>query len=253
MRTDELRSVLHQHADMFEDHGAPARVCSVHDRVVIVRRRRHKRVAGVAALAIVAVALVVLPSQMSEKDSVPVQSPKPVKLAGYAVPNTQVLGGLTYDYRQGVQSKAGAKSLRMTLPRSDRRRALAWASNSKDLSAFVSLKVDGDEVSRSTAGGFESGQLLSEGSRHVIVVKIDKLAPGGLLGLAVYDRSNAPPTVSRRQGRRFARRSAQTACSRPGSGSRVRTRSRSRPLSRKPAGFGSVVSATEAPARRMAA
>lgn len=62
MRTDELRSVLHEHGDRVEDAGAHARVTAVHQRVTTVRRRRAAVAGGGLVAAVAAVALAVVPN-----------------------------------------------------------------------------------------------------------------------------------------------------------------------------------------------
>lgn len=61
MRTDELRTLLHERGDEVVDHGAPARVGAMHERVRAVRRRRAAVAGGGLVAAVAAVALAVVP------------------------------------------------------------------------------------------------------------------------------------------------------------------------------------------------
>ncbi len=71
MRTDELRSVLHDHGDRVQDSGAPARVTAVHQRVTTVKRRRAAVAGGGLVAAVAAVALAVVPTLGSTPEPVP--------------------------------------------------------------------------------------------------------------------------------------------------------------------------------------
>jgi hypothetical protein len=190
MKTDELRDVLDRHA-----HDVPA--ASPADRVGSVRARitraRRKRTAGaalaatgvVAAFAIVP-GVVDTPAPLPEPVGPPgrIELPAlPFRLAGYRIPASQVVDGVRYRFRQSDESPDPV--LRVELPASEQVRSLAFASDSTDLSATVSLRVDGVEVARSTAGGLESGHLVEPGP-HVVVVRMSKPDPGSRLGLAVY-------------------------------------------------------------------
>lgn len=61
MRTDELRTVLHEHGEEVRDRGASARLDAVHGRVARARRRRAAAAGGGLVAAVLAVALVVVP------------------------------------------------------------------------------------------------------------------------------------------------------------------------------------------------
>lgn len=61
MRTDELRTVLHEHGEEVHDRGPTARLDAVHGRVARARRRRAAAVGGGLVAAVLAVALVVVP------------------------------------------------------------------------------------------------------------------------------------------------------------------------------------------------
>lgn len=71
MRTDELRSVLHDHGDRVQDAGAPARVTAVHQRVTTVKRRRAAVAGGGLVAAVAAVALAVVPNLNPSPEPVP--------------------------------------------------------------------------------------------------------------------------------------------------------------------------------------
>lgn len=62
MRTDELRSVLHDHGDQVHDSGAHARVTAVHQRVTTAKRRRATAAGGGLVAAVAAIALAVVPN-----------------------------------------------------------------------------------------------------------------------------------------------------------------------------------------------
>ncbi|HEY0452740.1 hypothetical protein [Actinophytocola sp.] len=70
MNVTDLRSALHEQADTVTDHNAALRLVQVHARVRVARRRR---IAGVAALTVGALALVsavaVLPNRAAEPDN----------------------------------------------------------------------------------------------------------------------------------------------------------------------------------------
>jgi len=61
MRTDELRTLLHERGEEVVDLGAQARVGAVHERVRTVRRRRAAAAGGGLVGAVAAVALAVVP------------------------------------------------------------------------------------------------------------------------------------------------------------------------------------------------
>jgi hypothetical protein len=61
MRTDELRTLLHEHGEEVHDRGVSARLDAVHGRVARARRRRAAAAGGGLVAAVVAVALVVVP------------------------------------------------------------------------------------------------------------------------------------------------------------------------------------------------
>jgi hypothetical protein len=61
MRTEELRSVLHDHGDEVHDVAASTRIGAVHERVRTVRRRRAAMAGGGVVAAVAAIALAVVP------------------------------------------------------------------------------------------------------------------------------------------------------------------------------------------------
>lgn len=199
MRTDELRNMLHVHADEVADRGAQQRVASVHDRVDVARRRRRAGVTGVVVATVTAVALAVVPG-LDRPPVDPTDTPAPEKLAGWTVPTTLESIGYTYEYVRGVESDPGTKRLEVRLPKSDEPRLLAWASNSDDERATVSLVVDGDERGRSTAGALESFEPLEPGLAYRVVVRQSRVAADDRLGLATYELSDEPPAGYTKDG-----------------------------------------------------
>ncbi len=199
MRTDELRDMLHVHADEVSDGGAQQRVASVHDRVHVARRRRRAGVTGVVVAAVTAVALAVVPG-LDRPPAAPADTPAPEKLAGWEVPATLESIGYTYEYVRGVESDPGAKKLEVRLPESAEPRLLAWASDSDDERATVSLVVDGDERSRSAAGALGSFEPLEPGLAYRVVVRQSQVAADDRLGLATYELSDEPPAGYTKDG-----------------------------------------------------
>src|SRR5512139_1602198 len=84
MRTDELRTLLHDRGDEVRDFGAHERVGAVHHRVQVARRRRAAGAAGGLVAAVAAVALAVVPGVTGPRGSQPADGNPPPKTApGY--------------------------------------------------------------------------------------------------------------------------------------------------------------------------
>lgn len=193
MKTDELREVLDRHAREVASAASRDRVGSVRARIARARRKRAAA-AGLATAGVVA-AFVVVPGLIAPSGPGPAPQPAgppavvdpgrptPTRLAGYRLPASQVVDGVRYDLIGG--RTGAAPVLTMNLPARDQPRILAVASDAADLSATVSLRIDGVEVARTTAGGLESGHLVEPGA-HVVVVRLSKPDPASRLGLAVY-------------------------------------------------------------------
>lgn len=194
MRTDDLRTMLHDNAAQLEDRGLTRRVAAVHDRVALVRRRRRTGVMGAAAAAVLVAAVAVVPGVLERNEPEPADTGAPATLAGWDIPESQILDGFTYEYVRGVESEGNR--LVLDLPRSDMPRALSWAS-SEDLKGTVSVTVDSELVARDSAGGLAEGYPLHEGGKHTIVIRSSGDADAGDLGLAVYEQSDdLPPGIS---------------------------------------------------------
>lgn len=189
MRTDELRSVLHEHSDQVVDTGAHQRLQSVRGRVRQARRRRTTGMVGVAVAAAAAMVAVVVPGVI-DRDSAP--SDAPGRLAGHTVPRTEVAAGYTYDYVRGVEGDAD-RPLRLRLPASDEPRLVMWASSAEgDASLRLSIQGLGRDLVRQ-AGGFDSYELLSPHSAHRLVLRQDEAAAGDRVALAVFALSDERP------------------------------------------------------------
>jgi hypothetical protein len=83
MRTDELRTLLHDRGDEVQDLGAHARVGAVHERVRTARRRRAAGAAGGLVAAVAAVALAVVPGSGGRPAPAPADVPAPKTVEGY--------------------------------------------------------------------------------------------------------------------------------------------------------------------------
>jgi hypothetical protein len=69
---------------------------------------------------------------------------------------------------------------------SDRQaQAIAWVTP-RGTRGQVVVSVDGDEVSRSSAGALETGLLLSPGRPHLVVVRLTRPDATSRIGLVVY-------------------------------------------------------------------
>ena len=189
MRTDELRSALHDYAGDVDDTGAQARLDGVQHRVQATRRHRRTGMAAAVVAAAVVVAGVVPPLLRHQP---PVPAVAPVKLAGHAVPRTQTLDGQRYDYARGVQTSPGSKLLRLRLPEAQADRSLAWMSSGGG-HGVATLKVDGTPVDRARVGALRSQLPLLSGVPHLVTISVHGANPGGRLGLAIYDKSSTPP------------------------------------------------------------
>jgi len=117
-----------------------------------------------------------------------VQPPSGSRIAGWRYAGTLRVDGTTYWLASSYIPRSGVKELRLETTPTTTPRVLAWSS-SPGTRGTVTLVVDGTEVSHSTAGALESGQLLSAGRAHVVVVRASGLRADGQLGLATYDQA----------------------------------------------------------------
>jgi hypothetical protein len=102
MRTDELRSLLHDRGDEVHDVGAPTRIGAVHDRVRIVRRRRAAVAGGGVVAAVAAIALAVVPGGTP--------SPGPAEVdPGPTVTNGYSKDGVTFPAEANGRQLLGAR------------------------------------------------------------------------------------------------------------------------------------------------
>lgn len=193
MRTDELRTTLHEHADEAHDLAATDRIAAVRGRVRTVRRRRQGGLAAVVVAAVATVGLSVVPLD-GERDVSPAGPEEaPARLAGQEVPATQTSLGYTYEYARGVESDAGDRRLELKLPASDERRLIGWASSSDDPQAQVRVTVDQEPVSVSSAGRYEGFEEVEPGYPLTVVVEQPQHDADDLLGIAVFTASAEPP------------------------------------------------------------
>jgi hypothetical protein len=199
MRVDELRGALVEQADRVNGLSARERLAAV-DRRVAVSRRRHRAsvalavslasVAAVAGLVVVrslgsggtdgVMPLPVLPSRSSENL---VQLPP--RLLGRQLPPTLRVNDVDYEYYRSEASPAGRVLLRVAVPGDRQPQALAWVSPA-NLSGQVVVSVDGQVVSRSAAGTFGSGLLISARRPHLVVVRATRPDVSTRLVLAIY-------------------------------------------------------------------
>jgi hypothetical protein len=101
MRTEELRSLLHDRGDEVHDVGAPTRIGAVHDRVRIGRRRRAAAAGGVVVAAVAAIALAVVPGGTP--------SPGPAEVDPGPVTNGYTKDGVTFPAEANGRQLVGAR------------------------------------------------------------------------------------------------------------------------------------------------
>ncbi len=201
MRTEDLRTVLHQHGDDVHDAGAHGRISAVQRRVRTVRRRRVAAVGGGAVAAVAAVLVAVVPN-LSQVDAGPAGAPH--ELAGFGVPDTETAIGYTFDYVRGLEKPAARGPLRLSLPASDEPRLVAWASNAADADRPVRVDVSSADHDYVRApGGFDSYEYLEPGMRHRVTVQQESPSDGDRVALAVYALSDDPAEGVAGQGISF--------------------------------------------------
>jgi hypothetical protein len=194
MNVDELRRTLHDGADEVEEGvGAHARITAVERRVQAAHGRRRAGIGAALTAAAVAVVagLVVVPPMLPEPAAPPpgldepmVQTPP--KLAGWEMPDTLHEGRADYTYLRGEQSTDARELLRVAVASNPRRQVLGW-STTPGTTGQVVVSVDGDEVSRSTAGAFESGVVLAPGNPHLVVVRVTQPTSRTRIGIAIFE------------------------------------------------------------------
>lgn len=177
-----LRSTLHAHADLAQDHGSVERTTSVHARVRHVRQRR--RAAGAGVLAALVVAAVV---GVGLRPSSPVQPAAPMIL-GVQAPATFTSLGYTYAYDD---SAAGEGTATLDLPTTRDPVLLTWVTRGAD--DDVRLRVTGGEqVLRSSAGDFADFTVV----RPVEGARVRLRGAGGVAVAAYRLTDQAPPGVT---------------------------------------------------------
>jgi hypothetical protein len=194
MRIDELRRTLSDEAqEVGEGDGVHARNAAVMRRVQAKRGRRWAGTAAaltVAAVAVVA-GLVVIPPMLPDGSPAPtvpddsmVQTPP--RLAGWAMPDKVQVRSVAYRYLRGEQTRDDRSLLRVAVASNTRRQVIGW-STAPGMAGQVVVSIDGDEVSRSTAGAFEYGALLMPDRPHLVVVRVTDPRRGTRIGLAVFE------------------------------------------------------------------
>ena len=195
MRIDELRSTLRDEAqEVGEGVGVHARNAAVTRRVQATQGRRRAGVAAALAVAAVAVlvGLVVVPPMLPDAAPPPVAPDDsmvqtPPRLAGWAMPDKVQVRNVAYRYLRGEQTTDDRELLRVAVANNPRRQVIGW-STTPGTTGQVVVSIDGDEVSRSTAGAFEYGELLVPDSPHLVVVRVTEPQGGTRIGLAVFER-----------------------------------------------------------------
>lgn len=204
MRTDELRSVLHDHAHEAQDLGAPARTAAVRGRVRTVRRRRAAVAGGGLVAAVAAVAVAVVPG-LNPPDPGPAGAPN--ALAGFEVPKEMVATGYTYEYARGTEAAASEGPLRLKLSASDEPRLVMWASSAADEGRPVWLR----DVSAGTtlvrpSGDFADYRYVAPGSSSRLVLGQRGADQDDRIALAVFELSDERPEGASKHGMTFRAR-----------------------------------------------
>jgi hypothetical protein len=102
--------------------------------------------------------------------------------------------GWDFRYAQGVQSARGQQRLVLDLPSSKQQRILGWGVRASGFSdRAATLRVDGAVVDHTGPATWTSGDVLSAGRPHHLVVTFRKQTPGNRAGLAVYDLAGTAP------------------------------------------------------------
>jgi hypothetical protein len=198
MNTEDLRSVLREEADRLDGREplAPqARAQQVVGRAETSGARRRGGIGAAVAVAAVATvaAVVVVPQVLPDTPLAPPTAAPPPdgmvetppKLAGYAMPQRISVRGTTYQYTSGQQVDQARERLLVAVAPSSSRRILAW-STTNGTPGQVVVSVDGDRVSRSSAGGLEYGVVLRPDRTHLVVVRATRPVPGKRIGVAFY-------------------------------------------------------------------
>ncbi|HEY6935241.1 MAG TPA: hypothetical protein VI452_17725 [Marmoricola sp.] len=195
MNVQELRDALHDRADHVADIGAPARIAATHERVVVVRRRRRAGVVAAVATAVIAVVTAGALSLLPDRPQVqPAEHHTPAKLAGYRVDPRVSFSGWDFRYAQGVQSARGQQQLVLDLPSSKEQRIFGWGVRASGFSdRTATLRLDGVVVDHTGPATWTSGDVLSAGRPHHLVVSFRKHSPGNRAGVAVYDLAGTAP------------------------------------------------------------
>jgi hypothetical protein len=200
MRTDELRSVLHDHGDEAHNIDAPARIAAVHQRVTAVKRRRAAVAGGGLVAAVAAVALAVVPG-LTSQDIGPAGAPH--ELAGFEVPDTEVATGYTYEYVKGVETAATDGPLKLTLPPSDEPRLVMWASSGDEDSTVRLGLPDHDDIVR-PAGDFDSyHHVYSQSGGYRISLRQTAPDADDRIAVAVFELSDERPEGVTKHGVTF--------------------------------------------------
>jgi hypothetical protein len=93
--------------------------------------------------------------------------------------------GVGYVYYSSTESLPGRALLRTTVSASRQPQALVWVSPSTQRGHAV-LRVDGQQVARSRAGGVGASVLLSARRTHEVVLRATGGDVAARLGIAVY-------------------------------------------------------------------
>jgi hypothetical protein len=201
MRTDELRSVLHDHGDEVHDLGAPARAQAVHQRVRTVKRRRAAVAGGGLVAAVAAVAVAVVPG-LTPVDPGPANAPH--ELAGFEVPEEMVATGYTYEYVRGLEAEASEGPLRLKLSPSDEPRLVMWASSASDEGRPVRLRdVGAGTTLVRPSGDFADYHYVEPESSSTLVLRQPGSDQDDRIALAVFALSDERPGGVTRHGMTF--------------------------------------------------
>ncbi len=203
MRTDELRALLADRAATVDDDGQPTtrdRLAGIDELVEATRRRRRATSAAglalavVAAIGAVAIAPSVLPDPTArtarpEPDRVnpsddPMVQPPP-EMSGFQLPGTMTVNDVPYQYLRSEETPLGRDRLLVAVAPSRQPLALAWVTPA-GTRGEVRVSVDGEVVSRSRAGGMETGLLLSARRSHLVSLRVTEPGPSTRIGLAIY-------------------------------------------------------------------
>lgn len=167
MRTDELRTLLHEHGEQVHDRGASARLDAVRGRVTRTRRRRVALAGGGLVAALAAIALVVVPGLL-EPQVVPIAGPdrpgveERVQGDGadspISLPPAVVYQGETWVLESSVGTGPGERSLTFRAGLPDQDVLLLEAVEGLPRPASYEVLVDGE---------YEGGIRLERGDWQV--------------------------------------------------------------------------------------